>query len=81
MNKITKSASVTLPLNTSETHSLNGLSTDRWGALKASLEEGGNNRRQIKKEEENNEKRNVYNNITRSLKTSGDESFSLVLDE
>lgn len=37
---------MTLPLNTSETHSLKGLSTDLCGALKASLAERENYRRQ-----------------------------------
>lgn len=62
-----------LPLNTSETHSLKGLSIDLWGGLKASVEERGK-KQKTKKKEEIGEKREC-------LMTSVCESFSLVLDE
>lgn len=67
-----------LPLNTSETHSLKGLSIDLWGGLKASVEERGE-KTEDKKKEEIGEKCLVH--IMGNLMTSVCESFSLVLDE
>lgn len=69
-----------LPLNTSETHSLKGLSIDLWGGLKASVEERGK-KQKTKKKEEIGEKRECLVHIMGNLMTSVCESFSLVLDE